>query len=145
MGYRGTTNTLLNFGEGLATPGGRAGAVGHLVGEEGRGLTYMFQMMNEARVGVGAGAVALGYTGYLHALEYAEVRTQGRPVTGKDPQSPPVRLVDHPDVRRMLLAQKAYVEGGMALILYCARLIDEVKTAESDGGRAPRPRPCSGC
>lgn len=136
MGYRGTTNTLLNFGEGLTSPGGRPGAVGFLVGEEGRGLTYMFQMMNEARVGVGAGAVALGYTGYLHALEYARVRTQGRALADKDPTSAPVRLVEHTDVRRMLLAQKAYVEGGMALILYCARLIDEVATAPTEEDRA---------
>ena len=80
MGYRGTTNTLLNFGEGVHSPGGRAGAVGHLVGEEHRGLTYMFHMMNEARIGVGMGAAVLGYTGYLHALEYARVRTQGRAI-----------------------------------------------------------------
>ena len=129
MGYRATTNTLLNFGEGLTTPGGVAGAVGHLVGEEGRGLAYMFHMMNEARVSVGAGAVALGYTGYLHALEYARGRTQGRSLQHKDPTSPPVALVEHPDVRRMLLAQKSYVEGGLALILFCARLVDESRTA----------------
>src|SRR3712207_9103793 len=61
MGYRGTTNTLLNFGEGVHTPGGRPGAVGHLVGEPHRGLTYMFHMMNEARIGVGMGATVLGY------------------------------------------------------------------------------------
>ena len=91
MGYRGTTNTLLNFGEGAFTPGGQAGAVGHLVGEEGQGLNAMFHMMNEARVSVGAGAMALGYTGYLHALQYAEERTQGRPLADKDPSSPPVR------------------------------------------------------
>jgi alkylation response protein AidB-like acyl-CoA dehydrogenase len=131
MGYRGTTNTLLNFGEGTYTPGGRAGAVGHLVGEEGKGLAAMFHMMNEARVSVGAGAMALGYTGFLHALQYAEERTQGRPLADKDPSSPPVRLVDHPDVRRMLLAQKAYVEGALALVLYCGRLVDEVATADS--------------
>ncbi len=136
MGYRGTTNTLLNFGEGAFTPGGQAGAVGHLVGEEGRGLNAMFHMMNEARVSVGAGAMALGYTGYLHSLQYAEERTQGRPVSDKDPSTPPVRLIDHPDVRRMLLAQKAYVEGALALVLYCARLVDEVATAESAEDRA---------
>ncbi len=136
MGYRGTTNTLLNFGEGLSRPGGQPGAVGHLVGEEGRGLAYMFQMMNEARIGVGAGAVALGYTGFLHALDYARVRTQGRPLAGKDPAAPPVRLVEHPDVRRMLLAQKAYVEGGLALILFCARLIDEVASGATPEDRA---------
>ncbi|WIM95222.1 acyl-CoA dehydrogenase [Actinoplanes oblitus] len=115
MGYRGTTNTVLAFDE----------ATGYLVGEEGRGLQYMFHMMNEARIGVGAGAVALGYTGYLHALAYARERQQGRPVTAKDPAAPPVPIVDHPDVRRMLLASKTYVEGGLALMLYCAKLLDE--------------------
>ena len=129
MGYRGTTNALLNFGEGLTTPGGSAGAVGHLVGAECRGLSYMFHMMNEARIAVGAGAVALGYTGYLHALDYARNRRQGRPVGAKDPASPPVLLIDHPDVRRMLLAQKSYVEGGLGLILYCARLVDQQRSA----------------
>ncbi|MGY1617174.1 acyl-CoA dehydrogenase [Geodermatophilus sp. SYSU D00691] len=136
MGYRGTTNTLLNFGEGVHTPGGRAGAVGHLVGEPHRGLTYMFHMMNEARIGVGMGATVLGYTGYLHALDYARTRTQGRPVAAKDPASPAVRIVDHPDVRRMLLAAKSYAEGGLALGLYCARLVDEEQTAETEEDRA---------
>ncbi|MEP7090113.1 MAG: acyl-CoA dehydrogenase [Nocardioidaceae bacterium] len=135
MGYRATTNTLLNFGEGHTRPGGEPGAVGHLVGEEGRGLTYMFHMMNEARIGVGAGAVALGYTGYLHALEYAGVRTQGRALGDKDPSNPPVSLLRHTDVRRMLLAQKAYVEGGLALILFCARLVDEVATGATEADR----------
>ncbi|MCO8270769.1 acyl-CoA dehydrogenase [Actinoplanes sp. TRM 88003] len=115
MGYRGTTNAVLSFED----------ATGYLVGEEGKGLAYMFQMMNEARIGVGAGAVALGYTGYLHALDYARERTQGRPVADKDPLAPPVPIVRHPDVRRMLLASKSYVEGGMALILYAAKLLDE--------------------
>jgi butyryl-CoA dehydrogenase len=131
MGYRGTTNTLLNFGEGVHTPGGRPGAVGHLVGEPHRGLSYMFHMMNEARIGVGLGATVLGYTGYLHALDYARTRTQGRPAGSKDPAAPPVRIVEHTDVRRMLLAAKSYVEGGLALGLYCARLVDEEETAET--------------
>jgi hypothetical protein len=85
----------------------------------------MFHMMNEARIGVGAGAVALGYTGYLHALDYARERLQGRPVAGKDPTAPPVPIIEHPDVRRMLLASKSYVEGGLALVLYAAKLLDE--------------------
>jgi butyryl-CoA dehydrogenase len=136
MGYRGTTNTLLNFGEGVHTPGGRAGAVGFLVGEPHQGLSYMFHMMNEARIGVGVGATVLGYTGYLHALDYARTRTQGRPAGAKDPGSPPVPIIEHPDVRRMLLAAKSYVEGGMALGLYCARLVDEEQTAESAEDRA---------
>ncbi|MGY1630081.1 acyl-CoA dehydrogenase [Geodermatophilus sp. SYSU D01186] len=140
MGYRGTTNTLLNFGEGVHTPGGRAGAVGYLVGEEHRGLTYMFHMMNEARVGVGAGAAALGYTGYLHALAYARTRTQGRPPTDRGGpgggMAPPVPIVAHTDVRRMLLAAKSYAEGGLALALYCARLVDEEQTGATPEDRA---------
>ena len=89
--------------------------MGYLVGEPHRGLAYMFTMMNEARLGVGMGAVSLGYTGYLKSLQYARERPQGRPVTAKDPSAPQVPIIEHPDVKRMLLAQKAYVEGGMAL------------------------------
>ncbi|WP_308911549.1 acyl-CoA dehydrogenase [Pseudokordiimonas caeni] len=118
MGYRGTTNTLLNFGE-------AGGAVGYLVGEANKGLAYMFHMMNEARIGVGMGAVSLGYTGYLHALDYARGRPQGRPLDGKDPTAPMVPIVEHADVKRMLLASKSYVEGGLALGLYASRLVDE--------------------
>lgn len=132
MGYRGITNTALNFGEGRYQPGDRPGAVGYLVGEPHRGLAYMFHMMNEARLGVGLGAIALGYTGYLKALQYARERPQGRPVTGKDPGTPQVPIVEHPDVKRMLLAQKSYVEGALALALYCARLVDIQSSPESD-------------
>ncbi|MYX25480.1 acyl-CoA dehydrogenase [Streptomyces sp. SID8381] len=135
MGYRGTTNTLLNFGEGGFRPGGAPGAVGHLVGEPHRGLAYMFHMMNEARIGVGLGATALGYTGYLHALDYARTRPQGRPVTAKDAAAPQVPIIEHADVRRMLLAQKSYVEGALALILYCGRLLDEQRTAATEQER----------
>ena len=135
MGYRGTTNTLLNFGEGKHTPGGKAGAVGFLVGEEHKGLSYMFHMMNEARIGVGLGATVLGYSGYLHALDYARNRPQGRPVDAKDPSTPMVPIVEHADVRRMLLAQKAYVEGALALNLYCGRLVDEEHTGETAEAR----------
>jgi len=136
MGYRGTVNTLLNFGEGRFPVEGRAGAVGYLVGQPHQGLACMFHMMNEARIGVGLGAVALGYAGYLEALDYARNRPQGRPVASRDPSSAPVPIVDHPDVRRMLLAQKAYVEGGLALALYCARLVDEERTAAAEEQRA---------
>lgn len=135
MGWRGTTNTLLNFGEGFVTPEGNEGAVGYLVGEEGQGLAQMFHMMNEARISVGMGAVALGYTGYLHSLAYARERTQGRPITDKDPTTPMVPLTEHPDIRRMLLAQKSYVEGGLALLLRCARLVDEVAIASDEEER----------
>ena len=132
MGFRGTVNTLLNFGEGVHTPGGQPGAVGFLVGEPHQGLKYMFHMMNEARVGVGLGATCLGYSGYLHSLDYAKGRPQGRPVSAKDPASPQVPIIQHADVKRMLLAQKAYVEGALALNLYCGRLLDEEKTGDGD-------------
>ncbi|HLM52933.1 MAG TPA: acyl-CoA dehydrogenase [Pseudoxanthomonas sp.] len=139
MGYRGTVNCLLNFGEGTRhRPEGRAGAIGYLVGQAHQGLAYMFHMMNEARIGVGLGAVALGYTGYLHALDYARQRPQGRPVgaAGKDPGSPQARIIEHADVRRMLLAQKAYVEGGLAFNLYCAKVLDQATVAGDEATRA---------
>jgi alkylation response protein AidB-like acyl-CoA dehydrogenase len=135
MGYRGTTNTVLNFGEGGFRPDGEPGAVGYLVGEPHRGLSYMFHMMNEARLGVGLGAIALGYTGYLKSLDYARNRPQGRPVTTKDQTTLPVPIIEHPDVKRMLLAQKSYVEGALALELYCAHLIDIGNSPESDDER----------
>lgn len=135
LGYRGIVNTVLSFGDGTHRPGGQPGAVAYLVGEENRGLEYMFHMMNDARIGIGAGAVGLGYTGYLHALDYARSRPQGRPIGEKDPQRPPVPIVRHPDVRRMLLASKCYVEGGLALVLYSAALMDEKETAPTAEAR----------
>jgi alkylation response protein AidB-like acyl-CoA dehydrogenase len=135
MGQRGITNTVLNFGDGTFTPDGRAGAVGYLVGEPHRGITYMFTMMNEARLGVGMGAVALGYTGYLKSVEYARQRPQGRPIVSKDPAVQQIPIIEHADVKRMLLAQKAYVEGGMALLLYCAKLVDLQHGAQSEQER----------
>lgn len=125
MGQRGITNTVLNFD----------GAAGYLVGEPHQGIRYMFTMMNEARLGVGMGAVALGYTGYLKSLQYARERPQGRPLTAKDPTTPQVPIIEHADVKRMLLAQKAYVEGGMGLLLYCAKLVDLQHSAETDAER----------
>jgi butyryl-CoA dehydrogenase len=122
MGYRGTTNCALNFGE--AEP-----AIGELVGRENEGLACMFHMMNEARIGVGMGATMLGYAGYRYALDYAKQRTQGRLPSNKDPASPPVTIIQHSDVRRMLLAQKSWVEGALALCLYCATLVDELEAA----------------
>ena len=135
LGYRGTTNCLLNFGEGRHRPGGEAGAVGWLVGGLHQGLACMFHMMNEARIGVGLGATATAYTAYLHALDYARQRPQGRPPAGKDPSSPQVPIVEHTDVRRMLLAAKSYVEGALALDLWCARLVDEERSAPQAADR----------
>jgi alkylation response protein AidB-like acyl-CoA dehydrogenase len=136
MGYRGTVNAMLNFGEGAAAPEGDIGAIGELVGAEGSGLSCMFHMMNEARIAVGAGAVALGYTGHLHSVQYARQRYQGRPVAARDPAGKPVPIITHPDVRRMLLTQKACVEGGLALVLYCARLVDEQRSGATEEDRA---------
>ena len=153
LGWRGTTNTLLNFGEGkfpvgLGEAGGPnghgaggpygngAGAVGYLVGKPGEGLRGMFHMMNEARIGVGTAATMLGMAGYYASLDYAKTRTQGRPVKGggaggavtKDSAQPQVAIIEHADIKRMLLAQKSYCEGALALELYCARLVDEQHT-----------------
>lgn len=113
MGNRGTTNCLLNFGEG-------DGAVGWRVGGEGDGLAQMFMMMNEARIGVGIGAAALGYRGYRHAVSYAQERKQGRRLG--ESSGGAVAIIEHPDVRRMLLQQKSYSEIALAICLYCAHL-----------------------
>ncbi|HEY0942012.1 MAG TPA: acyl-CoA dehydrogenase [Steroidobacter sp.] len=135
MGYRGTTNCLLSFGSGFSRPSGREGAIGYLIGEVGSGLQCMFHMMNEARIGVGLGAAMLGYRGYLQSVQYARERPQGRPL-GARSQDQPVMIIEHPDVKRMLLAQKAYAEGALALVLYCARTLDEKSLAgDSDTGR----------
>src|SRR6266850_1015490 len=128
MGYRGTVSTQLSFGE-------KGECRAELVGQPNQGLTYMFHMMNGARISVGMGAVMIGYTSYLHALDYARERPQGRPLSAKDPRSPQVSIVEHADVRRMLLAAKSYVEGGLALGLYAARLDDELDTAVSSEAR----------
>ena len=133
-GWRGTTNTLLNFGEGQFKPGGQAGAIGYLVGKPGEGLRCMFHMMNEARIGVGMAATMLGMAGYHASLDYARNRPQGRPMgpSGKDAARPQIAIIEHADVKRMLLAQKAYSEGALALELYCARLVDEQHTAAAE-------------
>jgi alkylation response protein AidB-like acyl-CoA dehydrogenase len=127
MGYRGLPNCALNFGEGRNRPEDKAGAVGWLVGTPGRGLAQMFQMMNEARVTVGLGGAMLAYRGFLMSLDYARVRTQGR-LPGVT-SGPAVPIIAHADVKRMLLAQKSYAEGALALVLYSARLLDEEATA----------------
>ena len=140
LGWRGTTNTLLNFGEGKYPVNDKAGAVGFLVGKPHEGLRCMFHMMNEARIGVGMAATMLGMAGYYASLNYAKNRPQGRPVggnkndagvVGKDASQPQIRIIEHADVKRMLLAQKAYCEGALALELYCARLVDEHHTGEA--------------
>lgn len=122
MGYRNATNTVLNFGE-------RDGAIGYLVGEPHKGLGYMFQMMNEARIGIGLGAAAIAYQGYNLSLAYARQRPQGRLASCSDPASPQVMLVAHADVRRLLLAQKAYAEGSLFMCLFASALFEDQHTA----------------
>ena len=128
MGWRGTTSTALNFGD-------KDNCVGYLVGKPHQGLACMSQMMNEARIGVGMGAVMLGYAGYLYSLNYARERPQGRLPDGKDPTAPQVSIIEHTDVKRMLLAQKSYVEGAFDLGLYAARLFDDTETLETEADR----------
>lgn len=128
MGYRGTTSTILRFGE-------QDACQGELIGAPHKGLFYMFQMMNEARIGVGLGAAMLAHSGYLHALEYAKSRPQGRHVDGKDPAAPQVMIIEHADIKRMLLAQKAIAEGAMALCFFAANLVDQQASAEDEEAR----------
>ncbi len=140
LGWRGTTNTLLNFGEGKFPVDGQAGAVGYLVGRPHEGLRCMFHMMNEARIGVGTAAVMLGLAGYYASLDYAKNRPQGRPTgpAGKDAAKPQIRIIEHTDIKRMLLAQKSYGEGALALELYCARLVDEQHTGSVESAEEAR-------
>ncbi len=121
MGWRNTTSTVLSFGE-------NGGAVGYLLGEAHRGLAHMFQMMNEARIGVGLIAACLAYRGFSESLAYARERPQGRLPSCKDPISPQVKLIEHADVRRLLLAQKSYAEGALALCLYASSLFEDQHT-----------------
>lgn len=126
MGQRGTTNCLLNFGQ-------SGESLGYLIGEPNRGLEYMFHMMNEARIGVGHTSTMIAAGGYLYASEYARTRPQGRQIDQRDPTTPQVPIIEHADIRRMLLAQKAAVEGAQALCLYCATLVDEAAIADDAG------------
>lgn len=132
MGTRGFLNALLNFGEGAWTPGGERGAKGWLIGRPHGGLSAMFVMMNEARISVGLSAASIGYAAYLHALDYARNRPQGYRPGPRSDTAKQVPIVEHSDVRRMLIAQKSYVEGALALCLYCAKLVDDERTAPEE-------------
>uniref|UniRef100_A5WE63 Acyl-CoA dehydrogenase domain protein n=1 Tax=Psychrobacter sp. (strain PRwf-1) TaxID=349106 RepID=A5WE63_PSYWF len=125
LGYRGTTSTALSFGD-------ANDCVGYLIGEVHFGLRYMFKMMNEARIAVGFGAAMIGYRGYQYSLAYAKDRLQGRVAPHLKPDDPAAAIIEHSDVKRMLLAQKAYSEGGMALCLYGSNLIDRINTCDDD-------------
>lgn len=121
MGNRGTVNTVPVLGEDPDTP-----CVGQLLGKPGQGLAGMFHMMNEARVGVGMSAAVAGWAGYRYSLSYAKDRQQGRLASQPDPTTPQVNIIEHTDVRRMLLEQKALSEGGMMLALYGCELLDRI-------------------
>jgi len=120
LGYRGCPIVQLSLGD-------RNDCRGWLVGEPHAGLKYMFQMMNEARIGVGMGAAAMATAAYYASLEYARARRQGRPVSRKDPLLPPVPIIEHADVKRMLLFQRAVVEGSLALLMQCSYCVDMMK------------------
>ena len=122
MGCRGATNCLLNFGE-------SGDSIGYLVGEANQGLANMFHMMNEARISVGMSAVMSGLGGYLYSLDYARNRPQGRPLVNRNPEDPQVMISEHADIKRMLMTQKAFIEGAQTLIYYSAQLIDQKKLA----------------
>jgi alkylation response protein AidB-like acyl-CoA dehydrogenase len=125
MGYKGAPIAHLMMGE-------KEDCRGYLVGEPHKGLNYMFQMMNEARLGVGMAAVAIASAAYYASLEYAKERPQGRPLSAKNPTAPQVNIIEHPDVRRMLLFQKAVVEGSMSLLLQCSYYADMAKVTEGE-------------
>ena len=124
MGFKGNTNCALAFGDGEA-------CYGELLGEEHKGLAAMFHMMNEARIGVSFGAAALAYGGYAASLAYARERTQGRPIDGRDPTAPMIPIIEHADIRRLLLRQKAYSEGALSLCVACADLVDAQRVADT--------------
>lgn len=123
LGYRGCPIVQLALGD-------RGDCRGFLVGEPHQGLGYMFQMMNEARIGVGMGATAMATAAYHAALDYARSRRQGRPLSQKDPSRPPVPIIEHADVKRMLLFQRAVVEGALGLLCQCSRYVDMTKAGD---------------
>ena len=129
MGCRGTTNCLLNFGE-------SGDSIGYLVGEPNQGLSNMFHMMNEARISVGMASVMTGLGGYLYSLDYARNRPQGRPLVNRNPEDAQIMISEHADIKRMLMTQKAFVEGAQTLIYYSAQLIDLQKLSSDKEANA---------
>jgi hypothetical protein len=119
---------ILNFGE-------ANDCRGWLVGEPHKGIAHMFQMMNEARILVGASAVATASVAYQEALQYARIRPQGRPLQSRNPVAPQIPIIEHADVRRMLLRQKAIVEGSLCLAATTARFADLAEHAEDEAER----------
>jgi alkylation response protein AidB-like acyl-CoA dehydrogenase len=125
LGYRGCPAVQLSLGD-------KEDCRGYLVGKANHGLLYMFQMMNEARIGVGMGATAMATAAYYAALDYAQKRKQGRKLGDKDPAKPPIPIIEHADVKRMLLFQKACTEGALSLLLQCSKYVDMQKVSKDD-------------
>ena len=125
LGYRGCPIVQLSIGD-------KNDCRGWLVGEPHSGLRYMFQMMNEARIGVGMGATAMATAAYYAALDYSKTRLQGRKLSRKDPNLPPVPIIEHADVKRMLLFQRAVVEGAQSLLMHCSKLVDFQKVLDGE-------------
>lgn len=125
MGYKGAPIAHLSIGS-------NDGALGYLVGEPHKGLSYMFQLMNEARISVGLNATAIGTAAYHTSLAYAKERPQGRKISEKDPSKPQTTIINHADVKRMLLFQKSVVEGSLALLLFCSKLSDLIHVEEGE-------------
>lgn len=125
MGYKGAPITQLSFGE-------NNDCRGYLVGEPNKGLSYMFQMMNEARLSVGFAAAAIASAAYHAALDYTRERPQGRPITSKDPTQPQVPIICHADVKRMLLFQRAVIEGSLSLLMQCTKYSDLVTVCDGE-------------
>ncbi len=129
MGIHGSATCVLNFGE-------NGNCVGYLLGEENKGMHIMFHMMNEARLFTGMQGLALGSTAYLHALEYSKQRVQGAPVERmKDADAARVPIIDHPDVRRMLMSMKSTTEGLRAMLYLAAYCLDRVRAGENEEER----------
>jgi butyryl-CoA dehydrogenase len=129
LGYRGSPIVQLSLGE-------ENDCRGYLVGEPHKGLRYMFQMMNEARIDVGLSAAAIASAAYYSSLQYTMERPQGRKLTEKNPALPQIPIIQHADVKRMLLFQRAVVEGSISLILQCGYYVDMIKVSEGeDKGR----------
>lgn len=119
LGYRGSPITQLHMGE-------NNDCRGWLVGEENQGLGYMFRMMNEERINVGLGATGIASAAYYDSLKYAMERKQGRPLGNKNPESPQCEIIEHADIKRMLLLQRAITEGSLSLALQVSYYLDKL-------------------
>jgi alkylation response protein AidB-like acyl-CoA dehydrogenase len=128
IGWKALPSVQLVFGE-------AGDCRGWLVGQPHQGIKHMFQMMNEARLMVGLNGIASASVAYQESLDYARDRPQGRPLAAKDPRAPQIPIIEHADVRRMLLRQKAIVEGGLGLLLRASALTDAASHAVDEGAK----------